>query len=82
MTQSHVTMASNGRLVIPAAMRAEIGLAEGGKLVARVENGVVVLEPIDVAIRRAKAMVRAYVPKGASLVDEVIAERHEGASRE
>ena len=76
-------MASNGRLVIPAAMRTEIGLAEGGKLVPRVENGVVVLEPIDIAIRRAKDMVRAYLPKsGMSLVDEVIAERHEDAARE
>lgn len=82
MTRSFITMASDGQLVIPAAMRAEIGLAEGGELIARIENGAMVLEPIDVAIRQARNMVRTYIPEGTSLVDEMIAERHEDASRE
>ena len=43
MGQAHLTMAGNGRLVIPAGMRAEIGLPEGGRVVARVENGTVIL---------------------------------------
>lgn len=77
-----ISMASNGRLVIPATMRAEIGLQDGGDLVARVEKGVVVLEPIGVAVRRAQSLVRRYVPEGAPLVDEVIAERHEAAQDE
>jgi len=82
MTHVHLTMASNGRLVIPAALRTEIGLQEGGSLVARVENGVVVLEPIAVAVRRAQDLVRQYVPEGVSLADEVIAERHDAARHE
>ena len=82
MTQAHLTMASNGRLVIPASMRAEIGLQDGGNIIARVENGVVVLEPIGAAVRRAQSLVRQYVPEGVSLVDEVIAERHEAARHE
>ncbi len=77
-----ILMASNGRVVIPAAMRAEIGLQEGGSLVARVENGVVVLEPIGEAVRRAQSLVRRYIPAGPSLVDEVIAERHQAAEHE
>jgi AbrB family looped-hinge helix DNA binding protein len=80
--QANLTMASNGRLVIPAPMRAEIGLQDGGKLVARVENGVVLLEPIDAAVRRARSLVRQYVPEGVSLVDELIAERHAAAAHE
>ncbi len=77
-----VSMAANGRLVIPASMRAEIGLQEGGDLVARVEDGVVVLEPIGMAVRRAQSLVRRYVPAGTSLVEEVIAERHQAAGDE
>lgn len=82
MKQTHLTMAANGRLVIPANMRAELGLQNGGRLVARVENGAVILEPIDAAIRRARALVRRYVPEGSRLVDELIAERHEAAKHE
>ena len=82
MEQIHLTMATNGRLVIPASMRAEIGLPAGGRVVARVENGAVVLEPFEIAVRRARDLVRQYVPKGAPLVDELIAERHAAAQHE
>ena len=82
MTRAHLTIAGNGRLVIPAGMRAEIGLPEGGRVVARVENGAVILEPFEVAMRRARSLVRQYVPEGVSLVDELIAERHAVARHE
>ena len=82
MAQTHLIIAGNGRLVIPAGMRAEIGLPEGGRVVARVENGTVILEPFEVAMRRARGLVRRYVPEGASLVDELIAERHAVARHE
>ncbi|CAK0758843.1 AbrB/MazE/SpoVT family DNA-binding domain-containing protein [Azospirillaceae bacterium] len=82
MSQSHITMAENGRLIIPAGMRAEIGLPEGGKMVARVENGTVILEPFEDAVRRARDLVRRYVPQGISLTDELVAERHAATERE
>jgi len=84
MTSTPVIMAANGRVVIPASMRAEIGLAEGGTMVARVENGVVVLEPHKVALDRVRAMVREFAPAdpGLSVVDELIAERRAEALRE
>jgi hypothetical protein len=52
------------------------------KLVARLVNGALVLEPIDVAIRGAQAMVRAYIPDNAGVVDDLIAERRAAAERE
>ena len=51
-------------------------------MVARVENGAVILEPFEVAVRRARSLVRQYVPEGVSLVDELIAERHAVARHE
>jgi antitoxin PrlF len=82
MIQANLTMTPNGRVVIPANMRSELGWQSGGKLVARLVDGAVILEPVDAAIRRAQALVRQYVPKNAGLVDELITERHAAAERE
>ncbi|WP_044559411.1 AbrB/MazE/SpoVT family DNA-binding domain-containing protein [Azospirillum sp. B4] len=79
---ANLTVASNGRVVIPAQMRTALGLQDGGKVVARLEDGVVVLEPIDAAIRRAQAMVRRYVPEGTDLISELAAERRAASERE
>ncbi len=82
MSQVALTVAPNGRVVIPASMRAELGFQRGGKVIARVVNGTVVLEPIDVAIRRAQEIIRKYIPDGTGIVDEFIAERHAAAELE
>ncbi len=75
-------MTPNGRVVIPASMRAELGWQTGGKLVARLADGAVILEPVDAAIRRAQALVRRYVPENAGLVEELMLERRAAAKRE
>jgi hypothetical protein len=62
-------------------MRAALGLGAGGKLVARLVDGAIVLEPVGAAIARAQAMVARYVPANVSLADELIAERHAAADR-
>ncbi len=82
MNQVLLQMASNGRLVIPGAMRAEIGMPDGGKFVARIEKGAVILEPVDAALERVRRLVRAYVPSGVSLSGELIAERRAAAQGE
>lgn len=81
-TQTNLTIAPNGRVVIPATMRAAVGLAGGGKVVARVVDGAVILEPVDAAIRRAQALVGRYMRADAGLADELVAERHAAAGRE
>jgi bifunctional DNA-binding transcriptional regulator/antitoxin component of YhaV-PrlF toxin-antitoxin module len=77
-------MAENGRLVISAALRSEVGLPDGGDFLARVENGVIILEPHKKALERVRSLVRRYAPaeEGVSVVDELIAERHAEAARE
>jgi AbrB family looped-hinge helix DNA binding protein len=84
MSDVRVTMAPNGRVVIPAGMRAELGLSEGGSLVARIENGTVVLEPYKVVIDRVRALVQRHAPadSGIGVVDELLADRRVEASRE
>ena len=79
---SHLTLAANGRVLIPSAMRAALGLKDGSRLVARIEGGAIVLEPIEAAIRRAQANLARYVPAGVDLAGELIAERRAAAERE
>lgn len=84
MSRSHIKMAYNGRLVIPAALRTEVGFPDGGDFLARVENGVIILEPHKMALERVRNLVRQYAPaeEGVSVVDELIGERHAEAARE
>jgi AbrB family looped-hinge helix DNA binding protein len=46
MSQKLVEMAANGRLVIPAVTRAELGLTEAERFVVTVEDGSIVLTPV------------------------------------
>jgi len=78
----HVAMASNGRLVIPANVRSELGMQDGGKFIVHVEDGQIRLEPFQAAVARAQAIVHRYVPEGISLVDELSEERRLEADRE
>lgn len=82
MPQINLTLASNGRLVIPVNMRAALGLPSGGKVVARLVDGAIILESVDMAVRRSQALVRQYIPKSAGMVDELIAERRAAAEDE
>jgi len=82
IAQISLTVAPSGRVVIPASMREELGCEKGGKLIARLEDGVLILEPFQVALRRLQAFVRKHVPEGVSLADELVAERHAAAEYE
>jgi hypothetical protein len=52
------------------------------KHVARLADEAHVLEPADVAIRCAQALVRAYRPASPGVVDKLIAEHHAAAALE
>jgi bifunctional DNA-binding transcriptional regulator/antitoxin component of YhaV-PrlF toxin-antitoxin module len=82
MKQSHITMAPNGRLVIPAPLRAALKMERGGAFVASIENGAIKLEPLDQVIRRVQANVRRYVPQGADLAAELSEDRRREAELE
>lgn len=77
-----VVVGRKGRVVVPAAIRHELGIGEGSELMARVEGSGIVLEPRSAAIGRLQALVAAAVPEGVSLADELIAERRAEARRE
>lgn len=82
MPSTHLTIAANGRIVIPAHIRAKLDLHGGEKLVARLVDGALVLEPIAVSVARAQKVVRQYIGTQAPLVDELILERRVSAKNE
>lgn len=79
---TYVEIGAAGRVVIPAAFREKIGLAEGDRLLAKLVDGEIHLLTKEVALRNARKILKEYVPKGVSLVDELIADRRREAAKE
>jgi AbrB family looped-hinge helix DNA binding protein len=72
----------NGRIVIPAAIRRQMGLKAGDTVLMDVEDGVLRLETYRARIRRIQREVAQYCKPGILASDELIAERREEARRE
>jgi AbrB family looped-hinge helix DNA binding protein len=76
-------LSSEGRVVIPASIRKELGLEPGVTLTFRAENGRVVMSTRDAAIAELQRLFAAHPnPSGLRASDELIAERHAEAARE
>jgi len=71
-----------GRIVIPATLRRELGLEPGETLIARVESRRLVLERGGEILARLRSELREATPSGTSAVDELLAERRREARRE
>ncbi|PKB68913.1 MAG: AbrB family transcriptional regulator [SAR202 cluster bacterium Io17-Chloro-G4] len=76
-----VHVGPQGRIVIPAQFRESLDISTGETLIARVEDGRLVLETRERILARIRSWF-ADVPPEVSLVDELIAERREEARRE
>lgn len=68
-------------MVLPAAIRQELGLSEGDELVAHAEGDRLVLERRETLLGELRQELRAAAGSG-SLVDELIAERRREANGE
>ena len=70
-----VRVGPKGRVVVPAALRRELGMEEGAELVARSQAGTLVLEPRSLVLERLRGRVRNAVLDDVDLADEIVAER-------
>lgn len=68
MSATHVTMAADGWLVVPARVRARLGMERGGAFLLHVEGGAIRPEPLAAVIERVQAEVRRYVAEDVDLV--------------
>jgi AbrB family looped-hinge helix DNA binding protein len=80
--ETRLKVNENGRVVIPAAFRKALGINAGDEIVLRWEDDELRITTMKRRIERAQRHARKYVKPGASLVDELIAERREAAKRE
>jgi AbrB family looped-hinge helix DNA binding protein len=76
-----LVLGQQGRLVIPADVRATLGLTPGDRLHLHVSGGRLVLERPADAVTELRRLA-AQVPRTRSLVDELIAERRTAAAAE
>jgi AbrB family looped-hinge helix DNA binding protein len=75
-------LSPNGRIVIPAAIRQEMGFAAGDMLLMEVEDGVLRVESFDARLARIQDELVELVGPERMLSDELIAERRAEAWRE
>ncbi len=74
---------SAGRLSLGPALMQTLGVCPGGVVMALCDSeGVVTLMSARTAMLQAQAIVNSVAPPGASLVDELLAERRAEAARE
>lgn len=77
----HIRLGRQGRVVLPAEVRRRLELEEGQVLLLREEEGRIVLETREAALRRLREPF-ASIPPGVSLAGELIAERRREAAAE
>ena len=76
---ANVKLGKQGRLVVPAPLRHELGLELGDELVARAEAGRLIFEPKAAVVARLRDRFKHIE---GSLADELLAERREEAAGE
>ena len=76
-----VRMGPQGRIVVPAELRRELGLDEGSTMTAMTEGGRLIFEPRSVVLGRLRQRF-SEVPSSTHLADELVADRREESQRE
>ena len=82
MLKARMRVNENGRVVIPASFRKRLGIRAGDEVVLEMQDDALRITTLKRNLERAQRLVRKHVKPGASLADELIAERREAAKRE
>ena len=85
MVKTHprlVQVAENGRMNLPADVRRALGLNGAGRVILTQDENGVMLTTADHALKRIRALAAPFKPEGRSVVDELLEDRREEASRE
>ncbi|MGD0367193.1 MAG: AbrB/MazE/SpoVT family DNA-binding domain-containing protein [Acidobacteriaceae bacterium] len=80
--QIRLRLSENGRVVIPAQVRRELGVESGGEILLERQKNGYRLTTRRQRIQEAQRYLRRHIKPGVSLVDELIAERREAAKHE
>jgi bifunctional DNA-binding transcriptional regulator/antitoxin component of YhaV-PrlF toxin-antitoxin module len=80
--ETRIQIRNGGRFVLPANFRKALKIKTGDEMILRIEGDSLRLIPLQQAVRMAQKAVRQYVPKGKSLVDDLVQARREEAAGE
>jgi AbrB family looped-hinge helix DNA binding protein len=73
----------SGRILIPAAVRRQLGLSEGSQVLVKVEEpGALQVTSRSQALARVREEIRKYIPGGQDLAGELIRDRRVEVERE
>jgi len=75
-------VAEGGRVVIPARFRKALGIRPGDKVVLQLSEGELRVYSRAEAVRRLQQEVARVVPKGVSLVQQLLRDRRKEAADE
>jgi bifunctional DNA-binding transcriptional regulator/antitoxin component of YhaV-PrlF toxin-antitoxin module len=78
----HIKIGEGRRIVLPSEVCRSMSLGIGDTIIVRVEDNRATLSSVDRTIERFQSLLAERVPKGVSLVDELIAEREDASLRE
>lgn len=81
MQIEHVTLGHDGRIVIPIAARRDLGLKPGETLIVESDGTSLPVRSYDTVVQETQDYFRQFAG-GASIVDELIADRRLEAARE
>jgi AbrB family looped-hinge helix DNA binding protein len=81
-TFEHVQLAPDGRIVIPASVRKELGLKSGDALVLESDGTSLLIRTAEAVLQETQDYFRQFLQPGVSEVDELIAERQSEAAQE
>jgi len=79
MNQQAAKISSGGRIVLPAQMRASLGIQEGDELLISVVNGEIHITPKTLALQNALAIARKHLAGCPDLGAALIADRRKEA---
>ena len=81
MTET-VVLGESGRIVLPAAIRKELGLKVGDRLTVSSDQGAIRILSRKMALERIRAGIIRQRGSLEGILDEFLAEKHEEAARE
>ena len=77
----HAKLIKGGKIVIPAALRRELGFKDGDRLVIEREGNSLVLKTYEQVVREVQAKVKSLL-KTPLTVDDYLAEKYREAATE
>ncbi len=81
-TATVTRISEGGRVVIPSALREELGLKVGDELLIAKSGDKLLLYPRHAAVTEVREAIKRYLPKSGSIVADFINDRKKEAEKE